>query len=175
MLPRVLNGWFAFPSFLNCLSPFRANSVNTQTVKVRRDWLIICEITRAAQEYKKNTKGERKRKIVTWNLKRKDFVLSKWNSNGTIVAKERKKEGDLVELRKRGWVGLWPDPSLPLFFLSAIRAAPLTISLRSTNSIYEILRSTKTWSDTFQEQRMLSTPACELNSRKISPQSQIWK
>ena len=56
MLPRVLNGWFAFPSFLNCLSPFRANSVNTQNVKVRRDWLIICEITRAAREYKKNTK-----------------------------------------------------------------------------------------------------------------------
>ena len=174
MLPRVLNGWFAFPSFLNCLSPFRAYSVNTQTVKVRRDWLIICEITRAAREYKKNTKGKRKRKIVTWNLKRKDFVRSKWNSNGTIVAKERKKKETWLSCVKAGGSGC-DSTQASCFFLSAIIAAPLTISLRSTNSIYEILRSTKTCSDTFQEQRMLSTPACELNSRKISPQSQIWK
>ena len=44
-------------------------------VKVKilwRDWLI-CKITRAAREYKKNIKRERKRKTVTWNLKTKEI------------------------------------------------------------------------------------------------------
>ena len=36
-----------------------------------RDWLI-CDITRAACEYKRNTKGKRKKKIVTSNLKTKE-------------------------------------------------------------------------------------------------------
>ena len=89
MLPRVLNGWFAFPSFLNCLSPFRANSVNTQTVKVWRDWLIICEITRAAREYKKNTKVGEEEKNCYLKFKNektlygRSEIITARNNNGS--------------------------------------------------------------------------------------------
>ena len=58
---------------MNC-NFFEKCSRQFYNVKVRvllRDWLI-CEITRTAREFQRNSKEERKRQFITWNLKTKE-------------------------------------------------------------------------------------------------------
>ena len=49
---------------------------------------VIGEIKRAAREYKKNTKGGGKRKIVTWNLKAKEIFYN-LHEKKTIISHNR--------------------------------------------------------------------------------------